>query len=97
MLFLSLGVDGISNIFDLKTQQIVHRIESHALPVRSCSFSPNGTLLYTASDDRHVNIFDTKSGRVVHSFSHTGNFSAPNVYVVQVTIYKYEELHEMRI
>lgn len=70
--FGTLGIDGISNIFDLKTQQIIHKIEAHALPARSNVFSPNGALLYTASDDRHVSVYDTKSGRVIQSFSHPG-------------------------
>jgi len=68
----SSGVDGISNIFDLEKKQIVHKIEAHALPARSNVFSPNGALLYTASDDRHVSVYDTRSGRVIQSFSHPG-------------------------
>ncbi len=66
------GIDGIVNVFDMNTQQIVHKIEAHALPVRSIAFSPDGGLIYTASDDRHVSIYDTVSGNVVNSFSQTG-------------------------
>jgi WD40 repeat protein len=35
-------------------------------------FSPNSDLIYTASDDRHVSVYDLKSGKLVNSFSHAG-------------------------
>ena len=66
------GIDGFVNIFDINTQSIVHKIEAHALPIRSVVFSPDGNLLYTASDDRHVSVYDTVSGTLVNSFSHAG-------------------------
>jgi WD repeat-containing protein 61 len=66
------GIDGFVNIFDIKTQQIVQKIEAHALPIRSVAFSPDGNLLYTASDDRHVSVYDTTSGTLVNSFSQSG-------------------------
>ena len=66
------GIDGFVNIFDINTQQIVHKVEAHALPIRSVVFSPDGNLFYTASDDRHVSVYDTISGSLVNSFSHAG-------------------------
>lgn len=66
------GIDGFVNLFDMETQQIVHKIEAHAQPIRSVVFSPAGDLLYTASDDRHVSVFDLKSGQNINSFSHGG-------------------------
>jgi WD repeat-containing protein 61 len=66
------GSDGFVNVFDLETSQVVHKLEAHALPVRSIVFSPDGSLIYTASDDRHVSVQDTKSGTVVNSFSMSG-------------------------
>lgn len=66
------GVDGFVNVFDMKTQQIVHKIEAHALATRSICFSPDGNLIYTASDDKHVSIYDMISGSVVNTFSQTG-------------------------
>jgi WD repeat-containing protein 61 len=68
----SSGVDGVVNIFDMNTQQIVHKLEAHALPVRSIAFSPEDDLLYTASDDRHCNVYDVRSGELINSFSHSG-------------------------
>ena len=66
------GIDGFVNIFDINTQQIVHKIEAHALPIRSVVFSPDGNILYAASDDRHVSAYDTLSGTLINSFSHAG-------------------------
>ena len=68
----SAGIDGIANLFDLNTQQIIHKLEAHALPIRSTKFSPDGSLIYTASEDRHVSIYDIKSGQLINSFSHAG-------------------------
>lgn len=66
------GIDGVVNIFDMNTQQILHKLEAHALPIRSIAFSPEDDLLYTASDDRHANVYDVRSGTLVTSFSHSG-------------------------
>jgi WD repeat-containing protein 61 len=66
------GIDGVVNIFDMNTQQILHKLEAHALPIRSIAFSPEDDLLYTASDDRHANVYDVRSGALVGSFSHSG-------------------------
>lgn len=64
------GVDGIANVFDMNTQTVMHKIDAHGLPIRSISFSPDGDLLYTASEDRHANVYDMRSGALVGSFSH---------------------------
>lgn len=64
------SVDGYVNVFDVETKQIIHKVEAHAMPARSVTFSPDGTLIYTASDDRHVSIYDTVSCSIVQSFSH---------------------------
>jgi len=66
------SVDGFVNIFDMSTQQLVHKVEAHAMSARSVCFSPDGKLVYSASDDRHVNVFDTVSGASVGTFSHAG-------------------------
>lgn len=66
------SMDGFVNLFDMETQQVVHKIEAHAQPIRSVVFSPAGDLLYTASDDRYVSVFDVKSGQNINSFSHGG-------------------------
>lgn len=66
------GIDGLINVFDISTQQIVHKIEAHAMPARFVTFSPDGNLIYSASDDRHVSVYDTVSGTIVNSFSQSG-------------------------
>lgn len=69
----SVGMDGILNIYDLtKEGQLSKSIEAHSLPARKVIFSEDGNLVFTASDDRHVSVFDTKSGTVINSFSHSG-------------------------
>lgn len=66
------GMDGMVNVFDVTTQKIMHKIEAHSLPIRSVQYSPDGRLLYTASDDRHVGVYDTTSGTLINTFSHKG-------------------------
>ena len=66
------GIDGNINIFDITTRQIIHQIGAHALPARSVTFSQQGNLVFSASDDRHVSVFDVVSGTVVNTFSHAG-------------------------
>jgi WD40 repeat protein len=64
--------NGVVSLFDLTTQSIFHKIEAHALSIRSVVFSPSGDLIYTASDDRHVSVCDIRSGQIINSFSHAG-------------------------
>ena len=68
----SSGIDGYVSIYDMSTQSAVHKLDAHAMPVRSVAFSPEGDLLYTASDDRHVSVYDMKAGSLINSFSHSG-------------------------
>ncbi len=66
------GIDGYVNIFDVSTQKIMHTINAHSLATRSIVFSPDGKLVYTGSDDRHISVYDTNSGTIINSFSHRG-------------------------
>lgn len=60
-------------VFDPHAQQMVHTVaDAHSLPVRSVTFSSDGNLLYSASDDHYVTIFDARSAKVITSFSHIG-------------------------
>jgi WD repeat-containing protein 61 len=68
----SASIDGVVNLFDLVALDVAHKLKAHALPIRSIMFSPNGDLIYTASDDRHVCLYDLRSGKLVNSFSHAG-------------------------
>lgn len=65
-------VDGNVYIFDVLNQQLLSKLPHHALPSRSVKFSPDGNLVYSASDDRQVCVYDTISGTIVNQFSHAG-------------------------
>ena len=66
------SVDGTVNVFDISQSAIIHKVSTHSLPVRSVCFSPNGRLVYSASDDRHVSVYDCNSNKIVANFSHAG-------------------------
>lgn len=66
------SMDGTVHVYDVINQKMLHTLQSHSMPTRCIKFSPDGNLIYSASDDRHVSVFDTKSGTVVNSFSHAG-------------------------
>lgn len=68
----AVGIDGYLNIVDISSNQLVHQIEAHALPARGVSFSHDGNILFTASDDRHVSVYDTRDGSLINSFSQPG-------------------------
>lgn len=70
----SVDMEGGLHIVDVQTERPVHSISASGLPIRGVSFSndPAGKLVFTASDDRHVSVYDSASGRVINSFSHTG-------------------------
>ena len=42
------------------------------MPIRSIQFSPDSDLLYLASDDKTVSVYDLASGELVNSFPHAG-------------------------
>ena len=60
------------NTFDVQTQANVLKVEAHALPTRCVKYSPDGQLIYTGSDDRHVCVIDARAGHIINSFSHAG-------------------------
>lgn len=66
------SIDGMLNIIDMNTQTIIDKMNIHNLSIRSMCFSDDGNILYTASDDRHVTIYDMKSASIITSFSHSG-------------------------
>ena len=59
-------------IFDLQAQNLEHIVQAHYLPTRSVCFSTDGKLVYTASDDKNVSVFDVNAGKIVGSFQHGG-------------------------
>ncbi|CAH8474561.1 unnamed protein product [Schistosoma guineensis] len=57
-------INGLVSICDLETGS-VQFLDGHATPVRSISFSPDGRLLASASDDKQIKVFDVRDGRLV--------------------------------
>jgi len=61
---------GMVSVFDSESNaQIMKHTTSHTMPVRSVAFSKDGLLLLTASDDKHVNIYDPRQSQVVASLA----------------------------
>ncbi|KAH8850631.1 WD repeat-containing protein SL1-17 [Schistosoma japonicum] len=56
-------INGLVSICDLETGN-VQFLDGHATPVRSVSFSPDGRLLASASDDKQIKVFDVRDGRL---------------------------------
>ena len=66
-------MNGGIRIFDIsKSSYIFYDADSFKLPIRSLCFSPDGSLLYACSDDRHVIVFDWLQQTIINSFSHFG-------------------------
>jgi len=52
---------GLVSLFEVETGKLLHNIEAHAMPIRSVTFSRDSNLILSASDDKHVNIYDISS------------------------------------
>ena len=53
--------NGSIYIYDTETFNKEHKIEEHCLLVRNLAFNRNKNILYSASDDLHINQIDTKT------------------------------------
>lgn len=76
------AIDGIINLFDVKSGKLLHTLEGmstivhvypslcvsigHAMSVRSLCFSPDSQLLVTGSDDKDMKLYDVY-GRVIYT------------------------------
>jgi len=55
------NMDGSVTVYDTETGKRLHVIERHSMAVRSVKFSSDSSLLFSASDDKHVNIYDVEA------------------------------------
>jgi WD repeat-containing protein 61 len=69
---LTSGLDGLIQVLDVSTQQLLYRIDEHTKPVRSVCFSPNGDLICSACEDREANIYDLRTGQCIFTFCQEG-------------------------
>jgi WD repeat-containing protein 61 len=54
---------------DVAQGRLLHRLEGHAKPIRSVAYTADGSALITASDDMHINVYDTKSNQLISSLA----------------------------
>ena len=69
--FIAAGCNsGMVSVFDSEHgTRLMKHTTSHTMPVRSTAFSKDSMLLLTASDDKHVNIYDPRQSQVVASLA----------------------------
>jgi WD40 repeat protein len=53
-----------------KVGDLLHVLKGHLSNVVSCKFSPDAALLFTASSDTKVNVWDTASGSLRQTLCH---------------------------
>ena len=60
--------DGIIEIWNEKTQQILRTLTGHTDDVNSIEWSPNGKFLASGSNDNTVRLWDIETGELIHTF-----------------------------
>ncbi|GAB2284903.1 WD repeat-containing protein vip3 [Dionaea muscipula] len=64
------SMDGTISVFDVARAKFLHHLEGHLMPVRSLAYSPaDPRLLFSASDDAHVHMYDAEGKSLVGSMS----------------------------
>jgi WD40 repeat protein len=53
-------------LWDVGNGRLLHRLRGHRSVVNDVEFSPDGSLLVTASNDHDARIWDVSSGRLLH-------------------------------
>lgn len=56
-------------IVDVKTKQIVTRLEAHPGKIKALAFTPNGRILASGSEDRVVRLWDAQTGSLVRALA----------------------------
>lgn len=68
-------MDGTVAVFDVPRGKLLHVLEGHNMPVRSLVFSPvSPWVLFTASDDKHVRMYDAKNNSLICAMSGHGSW-----------------------
>jgi WD repeat-containing protein 61 len=57
--FLACGSqDGSVCVFDVATSKLLHNLQGHSMTIRSVKFTNDSQKLITASDDKHIHVYD---------------------------------------
>jgi len=59
-------------VFDVEKKTVIHSFSSHATSVRSLAWSADSQLLMSASDDRRLVLYDTRTASASSANSSTG-------------------------
>lgn len=57
--------DKLVRIWDVTTQQQIHELRGHHLPISALAFSPNGSCLASASEDRSIRLWKVATGQLM--------------------------------
>jgi WD40 repeat protein/serine/threonine protein kinase len=61
-LFATGDIEGTIQLINLQTSKLLHVLRGHKASIRGLSFSKDGAVLASASNDRSIRFWDTKSG-----------------------------------
>jgi len=80
------GLDGSAHIVDCEAGRVVASIRAHMLPVRGLAYSFDGSTLFTASDDRRINVYDVSGiGAASATSAATGMAATPPSMICSLT------------
>lgn len=71
------SMDGTISVFDVVREKFLYHLEGHCMPVRSLVYSPvpqDSRVLFSASDDGHIHIYDAIGKTLINSMSGHGSW-----------------------
>lgn len=69
------SMDGTISVFDVARAKFLHHLEGHFMPVRTLAYSPaDPRLLFSASDDAHVHMYDSEGKTLIEAMSGHGSW-----------------------